>query len=194
MTCAARLSAILVAVLVAMALAGCASVTPTATNARDWLIQYRTGNGLTPIRLDPRLAAFAQAQADIMASRDVLSHDVGGSFAARVEAAGLGNGKIAENVLYGATTEAGAMRQWQASPAHDRNLLMPGATRFGIASARSGGARPRTYWAMAIAADPPPPIPSMVDAGPLIARPVAVRRTDGPLSGLTAPFAGLFGN
>jgi uncharacterized protein YkwD len=169
----------LFAAFVAAALAGCATVNPTATNARDWLIQYREGHGLSPVRIDSQLASFAQAQADAMAASDRLSHDVGGVFEARVSGAGLADGKIAENVLYGAADEVAAMRQWQHSPAHDKNLLMSGATRFGIAFARTDGPKKRTYWAMAIAADPPL---SRREAEP------------GLLSGLTAPFASLFGN
>jgi hypothetical protein len=188
----------LFAALIAAALAGCATVNPTATNARDWLVQYREGHGLSPVRIDSRLASFAQAQADAMAASDKLSHDVGGSFETRVSGAGLADGRIAENVLFGAANEVAAMRQWQNSPAHEKNFRMSGATRFGIAFARSNGPTKRTYWAMAIAADPPPPIPSMVDAGPVVQRHVvSVRRKEaepGLVSGLTAPFASLFGN
>ena len=187
------LAAKLVALAGLLALGACASITPTATNARDWLIQYRTGNGLTPVSIDRGLTAFAQAQADAMAAKNTLSHDVGGSFASRVEAAGLGGGKIAENVAYGAVSEKAAMEQWKNSPAHDANLLMKGATRFGIASARSGGPKPRTYWAMAIAADPPPPVATMVTQGPVVRRVVRPSGEGGAAGGLTAPFAAIFG-
>jgi hypothetical protein len=176
-----------------LALGACASVTPTATNARDWLVQYRTGNGLTPVSIDGRLAAFAQAQADAMAASNTLSHDVGGSFASRVQAAGLADAKIAENVAYGAGTEKAVMEQWKNSPAHDANLLMRGATRFGIASARSGGPKPRTYWAMAIAADPPPPVATMVTQGPVVRRVLRPSGESSVAGSLAAPFVALFG-
>ena len=169
------------------ALGACATVTPTATNARDWLIQYRTGHGLSAVSLDGRLTAFAQDQANAMAFHDVLSHDVGGSFRSRVERAGLGDGRIAENVAYGSQTEKAVMEQWKASSAHNDNLLMPKATRFGIASARSNGPKPKTYWAMAIAADPPKPIPVLPSEGPAVPRSVAVGESAAP------PFASLFG-
>src|SRR3954470_585331 len=86
----------LVALACLVALGACATVTPTATNARDWLVPYRTGNGLTPVSIDGRLTSFAQPQADAMAASNTLSHDVGGAFSHRVEVAGLGGGKIAE--------------------------------------------------------------------------------------------------
>jgi hypothetical protein len=195
---AMSIAARLVPVLLLAALSACSTVNPTATNARDWLIQYRTGNGLTPVSLDPRLTALARAQADAMASQDRLSHDVDGSFSDRVVKAGLAQGKIAENVAYGATTEAGVMDQWRHSPGHDKNLLMPGATRFGIASAQSKGPKKRVYWAMAIAADPPKPVATILTAGSVEGRIVEERvspaaRGPGLGSSLMAPFAALFG-
>jgi hypothetical protein len=173
------------------ALAGCATVHPTATSARDWLVQYRTGHGLTPVSLDPRLTALAKAQADAMAANDTLSHDVGGSFTSRTK--GLDYGRIAENVAYGAATEKGVMEQWQRSPPHDANMLMPEATHFGIASARSSGGKPKIYWAMAIATDPPEPVTVMPSDGPVVTRRVVRHGESSVASIITAPFASLFG-
>ena len=183
----------LVLIALAFALGGCVSVNPTANNARDWLNQYRVGNGLGTVAVDGRLTAFAQAQADVMASHDVLSHDVGGSFASRVRSAGLDDGRIAENVAYGSSTEREVMEQWKNSPGHEANLTMPKATRFGIASARSSGAKPKTYWAMAIATDPAPPIPTLPAQGPLVRR-VGAETTSTTTTLVSPPFAGLFGN
>ena len=125
------------------------SFSPTA--ARDWLTQYRQSKGLTAVAIDPRLTAFAQTQANAMAEHNVLSHDVGGSFSSRVKAAGLDDSRVGENVSYGTYTDGDAMRQWKNSAAHNENLLMPSATRFGIAIAQANG---RIYWAMAVASEP----------------------------------------
>ena len=149
----------------------------------SWLNQYRRSEGLTEVSLDPRLTAFAQAQADAMAARNELSHSVGGSFSSRVQAAGLADARIAENVSYGTYTDGDAMRQWKNSPGHNANLLMPGATRFGIAIAQARG---RVYWAMAIAGEPVKPAASaFFSQGPMVR---ARRPAASP-----APFAGLFG-
>lgn len=59
---------------------------------------YRAGRGLSPVRLDPALTAMAQRQADAMAAANALSHDAGGSFQARVHAAGLDAARAAENL------------------------------------------------------------------------------------------------
>jgi len=169
----------------------------SASAARDWLTQYRANKGLTPVALDARLTAMAQRQADVMARDDVLSHSVDASFASRVETAGL-MGRTAENVLYGAYTTQGAMEQWQHSPAHDANMRMPGASRFGIAWAQSYGPKRRVYWAMAIAADPPRQVAPQFLTEPVVRRRVVIRQVpagQGPstLTTLAAPITQLFG-
>ncbi|MDQ0396317.1 CAP domain-containing protein [Labrys monachus] len=198
-----RLRAALAA-LILFALGGCATSPPehvsyqrrpvsfSAAGARDWLTQYRRSQGLTPVSLDGRLTAFAQAQADAMASHDELSHSVGGSFSSRVQSAGLADARIAENVSYGTYTDGDAMRQWKNSPGHNANLLMPNATRFGIAIAQSRG---RVYWAMAIAGEPAKAQPSPFGEGPMVRvrrRVVSPARSVGGV--IAAPFGGLFGN
>jgi uncharacterized protein YkwD len=157
----------------------------SATAARNWLTQYRQSQGLSAVSLDPRLNAFAQAQANAMAAHNEMSHDVGGSFSSRVRAADLGTTQVAENISYGTYTDGDAMRQWKNSPGHNANLLMPSATRFGIAIAPSGG---KVYWAMVVAGDP-----ASADATPVFGQgPVVrvIRRPPPETSGL----GGLFGN
>lgn len=160
------------------------SFRPTA--ARDWLDQYRESKGLSAVAIDPRLTAFAQAQAGAMAAGNVLSHTIGGSFSSRVKAAGLDDSRIAENVSYGTYTDGDAMRQWKNSPGHNENLLMPGATRFGIAIAQANG---RVWWAMAISTEPVKQVAQSFGEGPV----VRVRRFGASPPGVSMP-AGLFGN
>lgn len=125
------------------------SFSPAA--ARDWLTQYRESRGLGAVALDSRLTAFAQSQANAMAANSQLSHSIGGSFSSRVKASGLDDSRIGENISFGTYTDRDAMLQWKNSPEHNANLLMPSATRFGIAIARGGD---RVYWAMAVAGNP----------------------------------------
>jgi Cysteine-rich secretory protein family len=212
------------AFLMVAALAGCAEApAPRLSNAkvvhfdpglaRDRLSEYRRSRGLTPVSLDGRLTALAREQAEAMAARDKLSHEVAGSFSSRIESAGLTSGRTAENVSYGVYTEEDAISQWRASPSHNKNLLMPHASRFGIAYARSKGARQRVYWAMAIAEDAPAPVATLASGGPtaLPGSPAAImagpteggrvvvrRRAEEPrgslASTLAAPFSGWFGD
>ena len=106
---------------------------------------------------------------------------------------GLADARMGENVSYGTYTDGDAMRQWKNSPGHNANLLLPGATRFGIAIAQSYG---RVYWAMAIASEPVKAVAaSPFGQGPMVRvrrRMVSPARNVG--DAIAAPFSGLFGD
>jgi len=164
----ARIAAALVA---ALALVGCGPsiemkpLSPNATRAlanlhvdpaaaAGMLNAYRASHGLAAVRLDNRLTAMAQRQANAMAASHELSHDVAGNFASRVVASGIDTPRAAENIGGGFYSVEEAFRAWRESPAHNENLLMPQATRFGIAIAKDGGSRYGVFWAMEVAAEP----------------------------------------
>lgn len=84
-------------------------------------------------------AGPARECAESMARRDRLDHK---GFHARAKRYGL----RAENVAYGCTTEACARALWAKSPAHARNMRLPGYKEVASARSRSG----RTYWCMVI--------------------------------------------
>ena len=145
------------------------------------------------VRLDPTLGALAQKQADAMAARGVLSHDVAGSFASRLDGAHVDTVSAAENIAAGYFSLGSAFESWQTSPPHDRNLLLPKVTRFGIALAKAPDTRYKTYWAMVVASDPPPPTPTL-PTGPLVRRRVVQTDLGASVGGaLAAPFNALFG-
>jgi hypothetical protein len=84
-----------------------------------------------------------------MAEKDVLDHETAlAPFKTRV--ASSGSGSAAENIAYGYESFPKTLEQWINSPSHQRNLMMAGATRVGIANAKSAKTQ-RTYWAMVIA-------------------------------------------
>ena len=85
-----------------------------------------------------------------MATKDRLDHDVLGSFNSRVGPAGAG--RAAENIAYGYDGFPKTLDQWINSSGHRKNLLLPGATRVGVASVKSAKTG-RMYWAMVIAGD-----------------------------------------
>src|SRR2546425_12109699 len=68
-----------------------------ATMAASMISGYRTNNGLTAVTLDPELMKLAEAQAQAMASRDTLSHDVARSFHDRLRGGGYRAPTPAEN-------------------------------------------------------------------------------------------------
>jgi uncharacterized protein YkwD len=127
---------------------------------------YRTGNGLSRVRLDPALTAMAQRQAEAMAAGNALSHDVAGSFTSRVHAAGIDAARTAENLGGGYYSTEEAFAGWRKSSGHDANLRMPQATRFGIALAKDPRTTYRAWWALVIAGEPEQR--RALDAGPLV--------------------------
>jgi antibiotic biosynthesis monooxygenase (ABM) superfamily enzyme len=78
----------------------------------------------------------------------VLDHSVLGSFSSRV--ASSKSERAAENIAFGYDSFPKTLDQWIDSPEHRKNLLMHGASKVGVASAKSATTG-RTYWAMVIA-------------------------------------------
>ena len=99
---------------------------------------------------DATLTRIAHDQAAAMAAKDQLDHSVLGRFNARVDPAGAG--RAAENIAYGYDNFPKTLDQWINSSGHRRNLLLPNATRVGVASVKSSKTG-RMYWAMVIAGD-----------------------------------------
>ena len=162
----------LVALFLSLALAGCVGeavdtgpVDPFATRevaavhldpsaAAAALNAYRASHGLGATRLDPALTAMAQRQADAMVAANKMSHDIGGSFTSRLTASGVETAEAGENLGAGHYSLEEAMTGWRNSPEHNANLLMPKATRLGIAIAKDPRTHYGVYWAMELAAEP----------------------------------------
>jgi uncharacterized protein YkwD len=157
--------------LLVAALGGCAETTdnapinPHATRdiaavhldpaaATAMLNAYRASQNLGAVRLDSTLIAMAQRQADAMAAANAMSHEVAGNFPSRLAASGVESVAAAENLGGGYYSLQEAMDGWRRSPAHNSNLLMPDAKRFGIAIAKDARTHYGVYWAMEMAADP----------------------------------------
>lgn len=130
------------------------AVTLDPAQAGRILNAYRVSLGLNPLKPDPRLMAMAQRQADAMVAKNSLSHDAGGSFASRVEAAGLDSARVAENLGGGYYSTEEAFEGWRTSPGHDENLRMKEATRYGIALSKDPRTSYRAWWVLVVAAEP----------------------------------------
>jgi hypothetical protein len=111
---------------------------------------FRLKHGEKRVTLDATLTRIAHDQAQAMAAKDQLDHDVLGRFTSRVEPARAG--RAAENIAYGYESFPKTLDQWINSPGHRKNLLLAGATRVGVASVKSAKTG-RMYWAMVIAGD-----------------------------------------
>ncbi len=128
----------------------CAPSAALSASPTEMISNYRVSQGQGRVTTDTTLSRIAQEQASAMAARDVLDHDVAGSFMSRM--ASSRSGRAAENIAYGHVGFTKTLDQWINSSGHRRNLLMLGASKVGVASARSAKTG-RTYWAMVIAAD-----------------------------------------
>jgi uncharacterized protein YkwD len=116
----------------------------------ELISNFRVSQGLGRVAMDPTLNRIAQEQATVMAARDLLDHDVAGSFSSRVSS--LGPRRAAENIAYGHDSFPRTLDQWINSSGHRQNLLLKSASRVGVASAKSSTTG-RTYWALVIAGD-----------------------------------------
>jgi uncharacterized protein YkwD len=142
--------------------AGCTATVPPSITATDTTPEHlttgqilaqinavRAANGVRPWSYNPRLAAAARTQADLMASKDQLSHNLGVTLRERVTNAGY-EGAVGENVAGGQRTLEAAIQGWLASPGHRSTLLSTKFVEFGLAVSR--GAKKKegygVYWAL----------------------------------------------
>ena len=142
-------------VLCSSALAQTAPAAPA-----EMISNYRLQHGEGRVTSDSTLNRIAREQADAMASKDVLDHSVLGPFSSR--AASSKSERAAENIAYGYDSFSKTLGQWIDSAEHRKNLLMHGASKVGVASAKSATTG-RTYWAMVITSGRErsrPPLPS----------------------------------
>jgi cysteine-rich secretory family protein len=144
MTCRA-VSALIAAFLLILPASRAAAESPA-----ELISNYRLKHGGVKVVRDATLDRIAMEQARAMAAKDHLSHDALGPFSRRMAPSGAG--RAAENIAYGYESFEKTLGQWIDSSEHRRNLLLPRATRVGIASAKDASGK-RTYWAMEIAGD-----------------------------------------
>ena len=123
-----------------------------AATAASMISGYRSNNGLTALSVDPALMKLAQAQAEAMASRDKLDHNVIRDFNARLKGQGYRARAAAENIGAGYHTLAEAFSGWRDSPPHRANMLLNGATRMGIAAVYAPTSKYKVFWALILAA------------------------------------------
>lgn len=123
-------------------------VTADAADYADQISAFRRANKLSAVVQDGNLAAVALVQAQAMSTSGKVSHDVGGAFSVRV--AKLRKSKAAENIAAGFLTFSETLKQWEDSPGHRANLLMPGARKVGVAYVANPKSPYRMFWAMVI--------------------------------------------
>lgn len=128
-----------------------AAILSAPAMAADYASQisaFRRAHKLSVVTYDGRLEAVALAQARAMSTSGKVSHDVGGPFSLRV--AKLRKSRAAENIAAGFLTFPETLKQWEESPGHRANLLMPGARKVGVASVTNPKSPYRMFWSMVI--------------------------------------------
>lgn len=113
--------------------------------------QYRARHGLGAVTVDSSLVRAAESQARVNARAGRLSHELGGTFTARMAEAGYAKAYAAENLGAGATTFDEALARWKASTEHNKNLLIPQLKRIGIARVDAPASRFKRFWALVLA-------------------------------------------
>lgn len=116
-----------------------------ADGAAALISAFRQQHGEGSVAISPALTRIAQEQANAMAGRDLLDHDVLAPFSSRMSRSHFN--RAAENIAYGHADFASTLKQWTNSTGHRANLLLHGAKWVGVAHAQNGR---RTYWAMII--------------------------------------------
>ena len=122
-----------------------------AAAAASMISGYRSNNGLPDVALDPALMRLAQAQAEAMAKRDKLDHNIARPFNARLKASGYDAKRAAENIGAGYHTLAEAFSGWRDSRPHNANMLLAGATRMGIAAVYTPKSKYKVFWSLILA-------------------------------------------
>jgi uncharacterized protein YkwD len=125
---------------------------PAFADPQSEISAYRKSYGLSAVTVDAKLTELARKQANAMAERHSMDHNVYASFRSRI-ASSYGVASSAENIAMGARTFSETLAVWKSSSGHNANLLLRNATRIGLASASAHGT---TYWALILAAPPEP--------------------------------------
>lgn len=124
--------------------------------AASMISGYRTNNGLNPVEIDPALTQAAEVQAQAMADRNKLDHNVVGQLPVRLKRSGYDARLAVENISAGYHTLAEAFSGWRDSPPHRENMLRAGVTRMGIAAIYVPNTKYKVFWTL-ILADPDRP-------------------------------------
>jgi uncharacterized protein YkwD len=122
--------------------------------ARDLINAYRRQKGLKPLKLNASLTEAARMHASDLAKWDRISHygSDGSNPWDRVKRAGYNARLAAENVGTGQASIEEVIKGWQASPGHNKNLLLAEAEHMGIALVQDPKTEFKTFWTLVIGA------------------------------------------
>ena len=120
--------------------------------ARELVNAYRKSKGLKPLKLNTALTEAAKAHSLDLAKWDRISHygSDGSNPWDRVKRVGYNAKLAAENVGTGQASIDEVMKGWQASPGHNKNLLLADAQEMGIALVQDPRTEFKTFWTLVV--------------------------------------------
>ena len=123
-----------------------------AERARDLINQYRSENGLKPLRLNASLTAAAKEHSRDLAKWDRISHygSDGSNPWDRVKRTGYKPRVAAENVGTGQASFDEVLKGWKDSPGHNKNLLLSDGREMGIALVQDPKTEFKSFWTLVI--------------------------------------------
>lgn len=134
------------------AVAGQAHCVPTSPEAAAAALaatnRARAARGLTPLRTNARLQRAAEAHACEMAMRGAMTHagtKTTGPMA-RTKGQGYAPRLTAENIAAGRFDLNRVLSEWNSSPDHLSNVVIPGTQDYGIGQAVAADGK-TTFWA-----------------------------------------------
>ena len=134
------------------AAAGQAHCVPTSPEAAAAALaatnRARAARGLTPLRTNARLQRAAEAHACEMAMRGAMTHagtKTTGPMA-RTKGQGYAPRLTAENIAAGRFDLNRVLSEWNSSPDHLSNVVIPGTQDYGIGQAVAADGK-TTFWA-----------------------------------------------
>ena len=112
-----------------------------------WVSELRAKHGLGPVRMNAKLMEAAERHAQDMAKRGIFSHtgSNGSKIGTRAKRAGYRYCKIGENIAMGQKTAQAAMKAWEMSAGHLKNMLKRGVTEIGVARSSEN------HWVLVVA-------------------------------------------
>ena len=134
------------------AAAGQAQCVPTSPEAAAAALaatnRARAARGLTPLRTNARLQRAAEAHACEMAMRGAMTHAGTKTIGpmARTKGQGYAPRLTAENIAAGRFDLNRVLSEWNSSPDHLSNVVIPGTQDYGIGQAVAADGK-TTFWA-----------------------------------------------
>ncbi|SES95909.1 spore coat assembly protein SafA/uncharacterized protein, YkwD family [Salinibacillus kushneri] len=101
---------------------------------------YRSQNGLSPLKFDWELARVARYKSEDMRDKGYFSHTspTYGSPFTMMQNFGISYSRAAENIAAGQRTPQEVVRSWMNSPGHRKNILDSNVTHIGVGYAKGG--------------------------------------------------------